>query len=140
MRSTHWVVGLSFFGATCAISACGASSTQQQPTTFPTASSDPVESSSSEVHKRGGKKLIVEVGPRGGTLELGNGARIAIPQGALSETVEVTFAEGARTILALFVEQTSLTDPQDFPSKADGGEHEVRELHPQPSDDSAFQP
>lgn len=97
MRSTHWVVGLSFFGATCAISACGASSTQQQPTTFPTASSEPVESSSSEVHKRGGKKLIVQVGPRGGTLELGNGARIAIPEGAFNETVEVTFAEGART-------------------------------------------
>ncbi|WP_407187262.1 hypothetical protein [Bradyrhizobium centrosematis] len=51
-----------------------------------------------------------------------------------------SFAEGARTILALFVEQTSLTGPQDFPSKAEGDEHEVRELHPQPSDDSAFQP
>lgn len=51
-----------------------------------------------------------------------------------------SFAEFARTILALFVEQTSLTGPQDFPSKAEGGDHDVRELHPQPSDDSAFQP
>lgn len=51
-----------------------------------------------------------------------------------------SFAEGARTIIALFVEQTSLTGPQDFPSLADGGDHDVRELHPQPSDDSAFQP
>ncbi|QPF91050.1 hypothetical protein [Bradyrhizobium commune] len=51
-----------------------------------------------------------------------------------------SFADGARTILALFVEQTSLTGPQDFPSKAESGDHEVRELHPQPSDDSAFQP
>lgn len=59
---------------------------------------------------------------------------------ALNVNEGTSFAEGARTILALFVEQTSLTDPQDFPSKADGGEHEIRELHPQPSDDSAFQP
>jgi hypothetical protein len=51
-----------------------------------------------------------------------------------------SFADGARTILALFVEQTSLTGPQDFPSKAEATDHEVRELHPQPSDDSAFQP
>ena len=51
-----------------------------------------------------------------------------------------SFAEGARTVLALFTEQTSLTGPQDFPSKAEGSEHDVRELHPQPSDDSAFQP
>jgi hypothetical protein len=51
-----------------------------------------------------------------------------------------SFADGARTILSLFVEQTSLTGPQDFPSKAEGADHEIRELHPQPSDDSAFQP
>jgi hypothetical protein len=96
MRSSHWVVGLSLITAASAIG-CAASSTSQQPTTLSTASSEPVESSSSEVHKRGGKKLIVEVGPRGGTLELGNGARVAIPQGAFSETVEVTFAEGSHT-------------------------------------------
>ena len=50
-----------------------------------------------------------------------------------------SFADGARRILSLFVEQTSLTAPQDFPSIG-GGDHEVRELHPLPSDDSAFQP
>jgi hypothetical protein len=51
----------------------------------------------SEVHKRGSKKLIAEIGPPGGTLELDNGARLTIPQGALSETVEFTFSEGSRT-------------------------------------------
>jgi hypothetical protein len=51
----------------------------------------------SEVHKRGSKKLIAEVGPPGGTLELDNGARLTIPSGALTETVEFTFSEGART-------------------------------------------
>ncbi|MCA1374972.1 MULTISPECIES: hypothetical protein [Bradyrhizobium] len=59
---------------------------------------------------------------------------------ALNVSEGTSFAEGARAILALFTEQTSLTGPQDFPSKAEGEEHEVRELHPQPSDDSAFQP
>ncbi|GLR86889.1 hypothetical protein [Bradyrhizobium iriomotense] len=51
-----------------------------------------------------------------------------------------SFAEGARTILALFVEQTSLTGPQEFPSKSEGDDQAIRELHPLPSDDSAFQP
>ncbi|WFU73633.1 MULTISPECIES: hypothetical protein [unclassified Bradyrhizobium] len=59
---------------------------------------------------------------------------------ALGLNEGASFADGARTILALFVEQTSLTGPQDFPSKAEAGEHDVRELHPQPLDDSAFQP
>jgi hypothetical protein len=53
--------------------------------------------STSEVHKRGDKKLIAQVGPKGGTLELANGARLTIPLGALAETVEITFSEGART-------------------------------------------
>ncbi|MFT4118421.1 hypothetical protein [Bradyrhizobium sp.] len=51
-----------------------------------------------------------------------------------------SFAEGARALLALFVEQTSLTGPQDFPNKAESGDHDVRDLHAQPSDDGAFQP
>ena len=59
---------------------------------------------------------------------------------ALNVGEGTSFAEGARAILGLFTEQTSLTGPQDFPSKIEGEEHEVRELHPQPSDDSAFQP
>jgi hypothetical protein len=49
------------------------------------------------VHKRGGDKLIVEVGNAGGTLELDNGARLEIPQGALSEPVEITFGRGGHT-------------------------------------------
>lgn len=51
-----------------------------------------------------------------------------------------SFAEGAHALLELFAEQTSLTWPDDFPRKAEIKEDEVRELHPQPSDDSAFQP
>ncbi len=53
--------------------------------------------SSVAVHKRGGEKLVVEVGRAGGTLELGNGARLEIPAGALSETVEMAFSEGTHT-------------------------------------------
>ena len=51
-----------------------------------------------------------------------------------------SFAEGAQALLMLFAEQTSLTWPNDFPRKAEIKEDDVRELHPQPSDDSAFQP
>lgn len=103
MASTDWVVGLALITATTGLSvgvgACGASApAQQQPSTvLPASTPAPETSSGAEVHKRGGKKLIAEVGPNGGTLELGNGARISIPRGAFSETVEVTFAEGART-------------------------------------------
>jgi hypothetical protein len=49
------------------------------------------------VRKRGGAKLIVDVGEGGGTLELDNGARLEIPQGALNETVEITFSQGTHT-------------------------------------------
>lgn len=80
--------------------ACGGSSTPPPET----AATQDAESSggvtgevTSEVHKRGSKKLIAEIGPPGGTLELDNGARLTIPQGALSETVEFTFSEGSRT-------------------------------------------
>ena len=49
-------------------------------------------------------------------------------------------ADGARTILALFTGQTSLPWPSDFPRKSKSGDHAERDLHPLPSDDSAFQP
>ena len=51
-----------------------------------------------------------------------------------------SFAEGAHALLTLFAEQTSPTWPDDFPRKTKVKEDDVRELHPQPSDDSAFQP
>jgi hypothetical protein len=74
---------------------CGGS----QPASKTAANYEPgvTNEATSEVHKRGDKKLIAEIGPPGGTLELANGARLTIPLGALSETVEITFAEGART-------------------------------------------
>ena len=50
------------------------------------------------------------------------------------------FSEGAQVILALFVGQTSLPWPHDFPRRRKVGDHDVRELHPLPSDDGAFQP
>ncbi|MEK9279642.1 MULTISPECIES: hypothetical protein [unclassified Bradyrhizobium] len=51
-----------------------------------------------------------------------------------------SFADGARRLLALFATQTSLPPAHDFPSKAESGDRDVRDLRPQPSDDSAFQP
>ncbi|ULK95472.1 hypothetical protein [Bradyrhizobium sp. I71] len=64
--------------------------------------------------------------------------------GAWSRTLGLgdgsTFADGACLLLALFEDQTSLPWPDDFPRKAEREADESRELHPQPSDDSAFQP
>lgn len=51
-----------------------------------------------------------------------------------------SLSDGARAILSLFAEQTSPPWPDDFPRRKPAGDREVRDLHPQPSDDSAFQP
>ena len=51
------------------------------------------------------------------------------------------YAAGANVFLTAFTGQISLPWPHDFPRKAEAPEAKVvRELHPQPSDDSAFQP
>jgi hypothetical protein len=52
-----------------------------------------------------------------------------------------TYAAGAEIFLKAFAGQTSLPWPGDFPRKPeDSAAKAVRELHPQPSDDGAFQP
>jgi len=51
-----------------------------------------------------------------------------------------TYASAANIFLAAFSGQTSVPWPYDFPRKAAIPDSTVRELHPQPSDDSAFQP
>jgi hypothetical protein len=50
-----------------------------------------------------------------------------------------SFAEGAHALLTLFAEQTSLSWPDNFPRIPEVKEDDVRELHPQPSDDRALQ-
>lgn len=97
MRTSRWVVGLALLtGVGAGAVACGGSS---QPASRTAANYEPAVTNevTSEIHKRGDKKLIAEIGPPGGTLELANGARLTIPVGAFNETVEITFAEGART-------------------------------------------
>ena len=51
-----------------------------------------------------------------------------------------TYASAADIFLSAFAGQTTVPWPYDFPSKAKIPDPAVRELHPQPSDDSAFQP
>lgn len=99
MGTSKQVLGLAIVTALVApFAACGGSSTPAPQTAF---SGEETSGGSgevrSEVHKRGSKKLIAEIGPPGGTLELDNGARLTIPSGALSETVEFTFSEGSHT-------------------------------------------
>jgi hypothetical protein len=50
------------------------------------------------------------------------------------------YAEGARALLAFFDGQTSPPWPYDFPRRTEIADHDVRDLHPAPLDDSAFQP
>ena len=93
-RSTCWAYAISALTVlTC--SACATTPPPRTVVTTPEPASEADEPS--VVHKRGGEKLIAEVGRAGGTLELGNGARLDIPAGALSETVEITFSEGTHT-------------------------------------------
>jgi hypothetical protein len=54
---------------------------------------------------------------------------------------QATYAAGAEIFLKALARQTSLPWPYDFPRKTEVPDAKaVRELHPQPSDDSAFQP
>jgi hypothetical protein len=53
---------------------------------------------------------------------------------------QATFAAGAEIFLKAFSGQTSVPWPYDFPRKTEMPDPAVRELQPQPSDDSAFQP
>ena len=61
-------------------------------------------------------------------------ARLGLPD-------QASYAAGAEIFLRAFAGQTSLPWPHDFPRRAETPDAKsVRELHPQPSDDSAFQP
>ena len=51
-----------------------------------------------------------------------------------------TYASAADIFLKAFAGQTAVPWPYDFPRKAEVPDPTVRELQPQPSDDSAFQP
>jgi hypothetical protein len=91
LRAVTWWTLMSL----SSLAACAGSAPSEASST-----TTPVESRNTTlpaVHKRGGQKLIAEVGSAGGTLELDNGARLDIPAGALSENIQFTFAEGART-------------------------------------------
>jgi hypothetical protein len=53
---------------------------------------------------------------------------------------DATYGAAAEIFLGAFAGQTAVPWPYDFPSKDKMPDPTVRELHPQPSDDSAFQP
>lgn len=60
-------------------------------------------------------------------------AELGLPDG-------VTVGAGADVFLRAMAGETLVPWPYDFPRKAGLAEPEVRDLHPQPTDDSAFQP
>lgn len=94
MNYSRWIVGMTV------LAGCGGGAGSAAPGET-TPSEETAEVSGGEnlpaVHKKGAQKLIVAVGPAGGTLELDNGARLVIPKGALSSATEITLAAGART-------------------------------------------
>jgi hypothetical protein len=59
--------------------------------------------------------------------------RLGMPSGA-------TYADAARLLLESLAGQTEVPWPYDFSRKVISPDSDVRDLHPQPSDDSAFQP
>jgi len=60
-------------------------------------------------------------------------SRLGLPDGA-------TYAAGAKILRDTLVEQTLVPWPYDFSSKVNSTDSDVRDLHVQPSDDSAFPP
>jgi hypothetical protein len=53
---------------------------------------------------------------------------------------EATYADAAKMLLGSMADQTHVPWPYDFSRKVVSTDSDVRDLHPQPSDDSAFQP
>lgn len=78
----------------------------------------------------------------GPAIELRNVSEPLPPQclASLGLPERATYAAGAAVFLDALAGQASLPWPYDFPRKTDVPDSTVRELHPQPSDDSAFQP
>jgi hypothetical protein len=63
----------------------------------------------------------------------GSSARLGLSDGA-------TYAAGAKILFQSLAGQTFQPWPYDFSRKVDSTDSDVRDLQPQPSDDSAFQP
>ena len=61
------------------------------------------------------------------------GARLGLPDGA-------TYADGAGVLFHSLAGQVIQPGPYDFSRKVKSTDSDVRDLHAQPSDDSAFQP
>ena len=59
--------------------------------------------------------------------------RLGLPDGA-------TYAAGAKVLRDTLTDQTLVPWPYDFSSKVNSTDSDVRDLQPQPSDDSAFSP
>jgi hypothetical protein len=63
----------------------------------------------------------------------GSSARLGLSDGA-------TYAAGAKILFQSLAGQAFQPWPYDFSRKVHSTDSDVRDLHPQPSDDSAFQP
>ena len=82
-------------------------------------------------------RVVVGTGGRGADIDLKlpahGSVRLGLPDGA-------TYADGAQVLFRSLAGQTVQPWPYDFSSKVKSTDSDVRDLHAQPSDDSAFQP
>jgi hypothetical protein len=79
--------------ASLALGACGGGTQQHEDTTAAQATPPPPPPAT-RAQARGDASVSARVGRLGGSLELANGARLEIDEGALSEEVEVTLSAG----------------------------------------------
>ena len=63
-----------------------------------------------------------------------------VPDDATVKHLVATYAAGAKILFQSLAGQAFQPWPYDFSRKVHSTDSDVRDLHPQPSDDSAFQP
>lgn len=80
-------IGLTLCGG---VFGCGAGSSPAA--TSGTTANQAAATASGPVSRRGEERIEVTIGPAGGTLELANGMRLVIPEGALPQEVDIAFS------------------------------------------------
>jgi hypothetical protein len=80
-----------------AIYACGGGTAESGDSEYGEGSSTVMEAPTGPVNESGGDEVVARMGPPGGRLELGNGARIEIPPGSIQGAQNIVFKNAPRT-------------------------------------------
>lgn len=109
-RKSRWVSVALAIALPVATAACGGG-TQARHEETTAATAPPPPPPASRAQARGDASASARVGRLGGTLELGNGARLEIDEGALSEEIEVTLTAGPPAHVFYITENQSPLGP-----------------------------